>query len=428
MLDLRLIREQPDMVRDALRRLNTDAPLDDILQLDEQRRSLLTRVEELKAQRNAGSKEIGKAAAGQERDKKIAEMRQLGDTIAELDEEVRDVDERLHALLLEVPNLPDPDVPDGPDESANVIVRHWGDPKEPSDSIAPHWDLAENQGLIDFERGVKVSGSRFYFLRADMARLQRALITWMIDIHTREHDYIELTPPVLVRSESMVGTGNLPKFGDTLYHDEESDLWLIPTAEVSVTNYHRDELLDAGTLPRKYVAQSLCFRREQFSAGRDVRGIKRVHQFEKVEMVKFVEPEKSDDELYSLLDNAEQILRKLELPYRVVQMCTGDLSFVSAKKIDLEVWAPGSEDWLEVSSCANFRDFQARRANIRFRTEDGGRPQYVHTLNGSGLALPRTMIAILENYQQPDGSIVVPAVLRGYLGGQEVIEKQPGIW
>ncbi len=428
MLDLRLIREQPDMVRDALRRLNTDAPLDDILQLDEQRRSLLTRVEELKAQRNAGSKEIGKAAAGQERDKKIAEMRQLGDTIAELDEEVRDVDERLHKLLLEVPNLPDPDVPDGPDESANVIVRHWGDPKEPSDSIAPHWDLAENQGLIDFERGVKVSGSRFYFLRADMARLQRALITWMIDIHTREHDYIELTPPVLVRSESMVGTGNLPKFGDTLYHDEESDLWLIPTAEVSVTNYHRDELLDAGTLPRKYVAQSLCFRREQFSAGRDVRGIKRVHQFEKVEMVKFVEPEKSDDELYSLLDNAEQILRKLELPYRVVQMCTGDLSFVSAKKIDLEVWAPGSEDWLEVSSCANFRDFQARRANIRFRTEDGGRPQYVHTLNGSGLALPRTMIAILENYQQPDGSIVVPAVLRGYLGGQEVIEKQPGIW
>ena len=428
MLDLRLIREQPDMVRDALRRLNTDAPLDDILQLDEQRRSLLTRVEELKAQRNAGSKEIGKAAAGQERDKKIAEMRQLGDTIAELDEKVRDVDERLHKLLLEVPNLPDPDVPDGPDESANVIVRHWGDPKEPSDSIAPHWDLAENQGLIDFERGVKVSGSRFYFLRADMARLQRALITWMIDIHTREHDYIELTPPVLVRSESMVGTGNLPKFGDTLYHDEESDLWLIPTAEVSVTNYHRDELLDAGTLPRKYVAQSLCFRREQFSAGRDVRGIKRVHQFEKVEMVKFVEPEKSDDELYSLLDNAEQILRKLELPYRVVQMCTGDLSFVSAKKIDLEVWAPGSEDWLEVSSCANFRDFQARRANIRFRTEDGGRPQYVHTLNGSGLALPRTMIAILENYQQPDGSIVVPDVLRGYLGGQELIEKQPGIW
>jgi seryl-tRNA synthetase len=428
MLDLRFIRENPDQVRDAIRRLNTEAPIDEILQLDEQRRALLTQVEELKARRNAGSKEIGKAAPGEEREQKIVEMRQLGDRIAELDDEVRGVDERLNALLLEVPNMPDPDVPDGPDESANVIVRHWGEPKQPSESIQPHWDLAADQGLIDFERGVKVSGSRFYFLRADMSRLQRALITWMIDLHTTQHDYIELTPPVLVRSESMVGTGNLPKFGDTLYHDDESDLWLIPTAEVSVTNFHRDEVLEPGTLPRKYVAQSLCFRREQFSAGRDVRGIKRVHQFEKVEMVKFVEPESSDNELYSLLDNAEQVLQKLELPYRVVQMCTGDLSFVSAKKIDLEVWAPGSEDWLEVSSCANFRDFQARRANIRYRPEDGARPQFVHTLNGSGLALPRTMIAILENYQQPDGSVVVPDVLRGYMGGQEVIGKQNGHW
>ncbi len=428
MLDLRLIRENPDQVREGIRRLNVEAPIDDILALDEQRRSLLTRVEELKAQRNAGSKEIGKAADGDERNQKIAEMRALGDQIGEIDEEVRRVDERLGALLLDVPNMPDADVPDGPDESANVILRHWGEPKEPSDDIIPHWDLAADQGLIDFERGVKVSGSRFYFLRADMSRLQRALITWMIDIHTREHGYIELTPPVLVRSESMIGTGNLPKFGDTLYRDDESDLWLIPTSEVSVTNYHREELLEAGSLPIKYVAQSLCFRREQFSAGRDVRGIKRVHQFEKVEMVKLVEPEKSDEELYSLLDNAEKILQKLELPYRVVQMCTGDLSFVSAKKIDLEVWAPGSEDWLEVSSCANFRDFQARRANIRYRAGEKGRPQYVHTLNGSGLALPRTMIAILENYQQPDGSVIVPEVLRNYMGGQERIEKQGGIW
>lgn len=427
MLDLRLIRENPDQVREGVRRLNVEAPIDEILELDEKRRSTLTEVEDLKARRNAGSKEIGKAASGDERDQKITEMRQLGDQISELDEQIRGIDERLQRLLLEVPNMPDPDVPDGPDESANVIVRHWGEPKQPDDSIQPHWDLAADQGLIDFERGVKVSGSRFYFLRADMSRLQRALITWMIDLHTREHGYIELTPPVLVRSESMVGTGNLPKFGDTLYHDEESDLWLIPTSEVSVTNYHRDEVLEPGTLPRYYVAQSLCFRREQFSAGRDVRGIKRVHQFEKVEMVKFVEPESSDDELYKLLDNAEQVLQKLDLPYRVVQMCTGDLSFVSAKKIDLEVWAPGSEDWLEVSSCANFRDFQARRANIRFRPGEGERPQFVHTLNGSGLALPRTMIAILENYQQPDGSVVVPEVLRGYMGGQVVIGKQPGI-
>jgi seryl-tRNA synthetase len=428
MIDLRLIREQPDMVRDAIRRLHVDAPVQEIIDLDSQRRSLLTEVEDLKARRNVGSREIGKAAPGEERDRKIAEMRQLGDQIAEMDERVKEVDEQLSTLLLEVPNLPDPDVPDGPDESANVIVRHWGTPKEPDDSILPHWDLAADQGLIDFERGVKVSGSRFYFLRGDMARLQRALVTWMIDVHVREHGYVELYPPVLVRRESMVGTGNLPKFGDTLYHDEESDLWLIPTSEVSVTNYHREELLEEGTLPRKYVAQSNCFRREQFSAGRDVRGIKRVHQFEKVEMVKFVEPETSDDELTSLLGNAEVILQRLELPYRVVQMCTGDLSFVAAKKFDLEAWAPGSQDWLEVSSCSNFRDFQARRANIRYRSGEKGRPRYVHTLNGSGLALPRTMIAILENYQRPDGSVVVPEVLRDYLGGQELIEKQAGIW
>jgi seryl-tRNA synthetase len=427
MLDLRLIRDETEFVRNAMRRLNADAPIDDILSLDEQRRATLTRVEELKARRNAESKEIGKASAGEERDRKIAEMRSLGDEITELDERVRHIDERLQAALLEVPNIPDEDVPDGPDESANVIIRHWGDPKSPSEDIRPHWDLAVEQGLIDFERGVKVSGSRFYFLRADMARLQRALVAWMIDVHTRDHGYLELYPPVLVRSESMVGTGNLPKFGDTLYRDAESDLWLIPTSEVSVTNYHRDEVLDAGALPRNYVAQSLCFRREQFSAGRDVRGIKRVHQFEKVEMVKLVEPEQSNDELYRLLGNAEEILQRLELPYRVVQMCTGDLSFVSAKKIDLEVWAPGSEDWLEVSSCANFRDFQARRANIRYRPADGGRPRYVHTLNGSGLALPRTMIAILENYQQPDGTVIVPEVLRGYMGGQELIEKQADI-
>jgi seryl-tRNA synthetase len=427
MLDLRLIREQPDRVRAGIRRLHLDAPVDEILELDTRRRALLTQVEDLKAQRNAGSKEIGKAKDSAEREQKIAEMRALGDRIAELDEQVRQTDERLNQFLLEMPNLPDDDVPDGPDESANVVTRHWGEPREASDDMLPHWDLATQLGLIDFERGVKVSGSRFYFFRGDMARLQRALAAWMIDVHVREHGYHELYPPVLVRSESMVGTGNLPKFGDALYHDEESDLWLIPTAEVSVTNFHRDEIIDAGTLPLNYVAQSLCFRREQFSAGRDVRGIKRVHQFEKVEMVKFVEAETSDDELQRLLGNAEVILQRLELPYRVVQMCTGDLSFVSAKKFDLEAWAPGSEDWLEVSSCSNFRDFQARRASIRYRDENG-RPQFVHTLNGSGLALPRTLIAIMENYQQPDGTIAVPAVLQPYLGGQEVIGRQARAW
>lgn len=425
MLDLRLIREQPDTVRAALAKLNTEAPLDEILTLDERRRALLVEVEELKAQRNAGSKQISRTT-GPERDTLIAEMRELGDRIQALDAQVNETDAALSALLLEMPNLPDPDVPVGPDESANVVVRHWGEPREFDFPVRPHWELAEETGLIDFARGVKVSGSRFYFLRGDMARLQRALAAWMIDLHVQEHGYIELYPPMLVRREAMVGTGNLPKFGDALYRDDESDLWMIPTAEVSVTNFYREEILDPGSLPIYHVAQSACFRREQMSAGRDVRGIKRVHQFEKVEMVKFVEPETSDEELTTLLGNAEVVLQRLNLPYRVVQMCTGDLSFVAAKKFDLEAWAPGSEDWLEVSSCSNFRDFQARRANIRYRPSEGARPQFVHTLNGSGLALPRTLIAIMENYQQPDGTIVVPEVLRPYMGGQEVIGRQPG--
>jgi seryl-tRNA synthetase len=428
MIDIRLIREQPATVREAMARLHTDAPIDRIMELDEQRRRLLTEVEELKARRNTESRQIGKLTSGPDRDERIAQMRVLGDTIQTLDERLGAVDRELNALLLEVPNLPDDDVPIGSDESANVITRHWGEPRALAFPALPHWEIAERLGIIDFSRGVKVSGSRFYFLRGDLARLQRALAAWMIDVHTREHGFVEVYPPVLVRRESMVGTGNLPKFGDALYRDDESDLWLIPTSEVSVTNYYRDEILEPGSLPIRMVAQSACFRREQFSAGRDVRGIKRVHQFEKVEMVKFVKPEQSDVELTSLLNSAEVILRRLDLPYRVVQMCTGDLSFVSAKKFDLETWAPGSEDWLEVSSCSNFRDFQARRANIRYRPGDGARPQFVHTLNGSGLALPRTLIAIIENYQQADGTIAVPDVLQPYLGGQRVIEKQPGVW
>lgn len=425
MIDIRLIREQTQEVRDAIAKLHTEAPIDDILELDERRRRLLSEVEELKARRNAGSKEISRLAPGADRDARIAEMRELGERIQALDAMVVDTDAALTSLLLQVPNLPDPDVPVGPDESANVIVRHWGEPREFPFPVRPHWEVAEELNLIDFKRGVKVSGSRFYFLRGDLARLQRALATWMIDLHVREHGYLEVYPPVLVRREAMVGTGNLPKFGDALYRDDESDLWLIPTAEVPVTNLYRDEILEPGTLPIYHVAQSACFRREQVSAGRDVRGIKRVHQFEKVEMVKFVEPETSDDELTSLLANAEDVLQRLDLPYRVVQMCTGDLSFTAAKKFDLETWAPGSQDWLEVSSCSNFRDFQARRANIRYRPSEGARPQYVHTLNGSGLALPRTLIAIMENYQREDGTFEVPEVLRPYMGGQEVIGRQP---
>jgi seryl-tRNA synthetase len=271
--------------------------------------------------------------------------------------------------------------------------------------------------MIDFDRGVKISGSRFYVLKGIGARLQRAIIAWMLDLHINQQGYTEIYPPYLVRTEMLVGTGQLPKFADNQYHDEPSDLWLIPTAEVPLTNMHREEILDPGTLPLNYVAYTACFRREQFSGGRDTRGIKRGHQFDKVEMVKFVEPERSDDELTLLVQQAADVLEALAIPYRVVQMCTGDLSFTAAKKLDLEAWAPGCGEWLEVSSCSNFRDFQARRANIRYRPTDGARPAYVHTLNGSGLALPRTLIAIMENYQQADGSIVIPTVLRPYLGG-----------
>jgi seryl-tRNA synthetase len=425
MIDIRLIREQPELVRHGIARLHADAPIDQIIELDARRRDLLGNVEELKAARNTGSKEISTLKAGPEREQRIKAMRELGDQIQTLDAEVARVDEQLNALLLEVPNLPDPGVPDGVDESANVVTRTWGTPKSFDFPVRPHWEVAEEMRLIDFARGVKVSGSRFYFLRGDMARLQRALITWMIDTHVQQHGYFEVYPPYLVRREAMIGTGNLPKFGDALYHDEESDLWLIPTAEVSVTNLYRDEIIDPGMLPIYRVAHSACFRREQTSAGRDVRGIKRVHQFEKVEMVKFVEPETSDDELMRLVADAEDLLRKLDLPYRVVEICAGDLSFVAARKIDLELWAPGSEEWLEVSSCSNFRDFQARRSNIRYRPAEGARPQFPHTLNGSGMALPRTLIAIMENYQRADGTVEIPEVLRPYMGGQEIIGMQP---
>lgn len=424
MLDLRLIREHPDVVREGIAKLNTEAPIDEILTLDEERRLMLAEVEAMKAKRNAGSKAVGSLKAGPERERQIAEMRALGDHIQELDAKVSEVDLNLNELLLRVPNLPDDDVPVGADETGNVVLRSWGEPATFTYPPRPHWDLAEELGLIDFARGVKVSGSRFYYLRGDMVRLQRALATWMLDLHTTQHGYFEVYPPFLVRRDAMIGTGNLPKFGDALYWDEESDLWLIPTAEVPITNLYREEILEPGTLPRYYVAQTPCFRREQMSAGRDVRGIKRVHQFEKVELVKFVEPETSSEELESLLADSEHVLRLLELPYRVIAICTGDLSFVAAKKYDLEAWAPGSEDWLEVSSCSNFRDFQARRANIRFRPGIGERPEYVHTLNGSALAMPRTLIAIMENYQQADGTIRVPEALKPYLGGQEVIGPQ----
>jgi seryl-tRNA synthetase len=423
MLDLRLIREQPDFVKAEIAKLFTSAPIDEIVELDTRRRALLTDVEALKAQLNAGSRETGRLPAGPERDAHIAAMRELGDRIAALDSQAADVNDELGQLMLVVPNLPAPEVPVGPDESGNVVTETWGTPRAFELEPKPHWELGEALGIIDFERGAKVSGSRFNFLKGAGARLQRALIAWMLDLRA-EQGYTEVYPPYLVREEAMVGTGNLPKFADTLFKDEAEGLWLIPTAEVPVTNMYRDEILDGAMLPINHCAYSACFRNEKASAGRDVRGIKRVYQFDKVEMVKFVTPETSSDEHMQLVADAAETLRRLEIPYRHLEICTGDLSFVAARKIDLEAWAPGVQEWLEVSSCSNFRDFQARRANIRFRPSEGGRPQFVHTLNGSGLGLPRTMIAIMETYQQADGSIEIPAVLRPYMSGVERIEAR----
>lgn len=421
MLDVRNLRENTAEVRAQIATLYTETPLDEILTLDEQHRALLGEVEALRAQRNAGSKAVSKERDAAARETQIAAMRDLGDQMVAREQELAAVKERLDQALLEMPNLPDPDVPVGKDDSENVVVRHWGTPRSYDFTPRPHWEFAPGLGILDFERGVKVAGSRFYFLQGLGARLQRALITWMLDLHIDRHGYHEVYPPYLVNSRSLLSTGQLPKFAEAQYHDEESDLWLIPTAEVPVTNMHRDEILEPGTLPLNYVAYSACFRREQFSGGRDTRGIKRGHQFDKVEMVRLVEPETSDAALTELVQQAADVLEALELPYRVVQMCTGDLSFTAAKKLDLEVWAPGCDEWLEVSSCSNFRDFQARRGNIRYRPAAGARPAFVHTLNGSGLALPRTMIAIMETYQQADGSFTIPTVLQPYMGGRTVI-------
>ena len=425
MLDLRLIREDPEGVRAAVAKTFTAAPIDDILAADERRRQLLTEVEAMKAELNQGSKAVGRAKDPAERQQLIAAMRELGDRIATGDEAVKAVDEELRTLLLQVPNLPLDHVPVHPDDSGNVVVGEYGAIASFDFTPQPHWDLGEALGIIDFERGVKLAGSRFYVLRGDGARLQRALIAWMLDLHRERHGYIEVYPPYLVLGEMLVGTGNLPKFQENLFRDIEDDRWLIPTAEVPVTNLYRDEILDESMLPIYNMAYTPCFRREQISAGRDVRGIKRGYQFDKVEMVKFVHPDESAAEHQRLIEEAADVLRGLELPYRKVQLCTGDLGFAAADKVDLEVWAPGSGEWLEVTSCGVFLDFQARRANIRFRPAAGGRPRFVHTLNGSGLALPRTMIAVIENYQQADGTIAVPGVLRPYLGGQAVIAAQP---
>ena len=408
MLDLRFIRENKDVVRQALSSRQDSAPLDEILELDSERRQKLAELEDLRRTRKEIARQKGAEATDKGRD--------LRGKIRTLEKELRKLDKELEELLLQVPNIPQPSVPAGRDEKDNVVVRSWGEPRGFDFESVPHWKLGESLGIIDFERGVKLSGSRFYVLKGPGARLQRALISFMLDFHTAEHGYQEVYPPFMVKRECMVGSGNLPKFADNLYHDEEDDFWFVPTAEVPLTNLHRDEIIPPGVLPLYYVAHTACFRREKMSAGKDTRGIKRGHQFDKVELYKLTEPATSSEELEKLVRDAEQVCQKLELPYRVLELCAADLGFAAQKTYDIEAWAPGCREWLEISSCSNCGDFQARRTNIRYRPTPGSRPQFVHTLNGSGLALPRVVIAIMENYQQADGSITIPEVLQPYVG------------
>ena len=451
MLDINLIRERTEWVKEQIAKLNDTAPIDKIVQLDERRRAIINEVEALRRQRNEASKLIGrwmgelnkqkrmaqeagsKAASETLRDelaslnKKVEEAkkdtRHIGDEISRLDNELREVEAALEEKMLWVPNVPHESVPIGPDDSHNIAYEPQGVPRPQFDFPAQaHWDLGPALGLIDFERGVKLSGSRFYLLNGWGARLQRSLIQFMLDYHVTRHGYFEIYPPFMVREACFVGAAQLPKFADNIYRDAEEDYMWLGTAEIALTNVHRDEILEDAQLPLKYVAYSPCFRREKMSAGRDVRGIKRGHQFDKVEMYRFTTPENSYEALDEMVQEAINIASELELPYRLVEMVTGDLGFAAAKKYDLEIWAAGSQEWLEVSSISNCETFQARRANVRYRPEDGGKPRFVHTLNGSGLALPRVMIAILENNQREDGSICVPRALQKYMG-VEIIEN-----
>ncbi len=422
MIDVNLIRENPELVRKAMRdRQDNPAPVDKILELDAKRREIIADVESLKAERNATSKEIGKMKDPAERQVKVEAMRVVGDKISGLDKDLAEVETQLNYLVSTIPNIPDERTPYGKDDSENIILRTMGEPRKFDFQPKAHWDLGPALGIIDFERGTKLTGSRFYTLSGAGARLQRALIAWMLDLHIRQ-GYREQYLPFMVKTATVFGAGQLPKFADNLYKDHEEDYYFVPTAEIPLTGLHMDEILDEATLPRLYTAYTPCFRREKMSAGRDVRGIKRGHQFDKVEMYMYCKPEVSDELHHKMLADAEQTCADLGLTYRVKRLCTGDIGFGSAMTYDLEVWAPGCDEWLEVSSISNVRDFQARRANIKYRPADGGKARLLHTLNGSGLGLPRTLIAVMENYQQADGSIVVPDVLRPWMGGIDIIK------
>ncbi len=422
MLDINLIREEPDRLRNAMEKRQMDpSSVSTILELDEKRRTLIQEVEEMRSERNTVSKQIGKMKDEDARQEKIDAMRELGDKIDSVDVELGRVESDLQSLLDELPNIPDPEVPVGVDDSDNVILRTVGEIPQFNFDPKPHWDLGPELGIIDFDKGVKLAGSRFYVLSGLGALLQRALIFWMVDLHIRQ-GYLEKYPPFMVRKDILYGSGQLPKFEENLYRDHEEDLWMVPTAEVPLTGLHMGEILEEEQLPIHYTAYTACFRREKMSAGRDVRGIKRGHQFDKVEMYTYCKPEHSAEEHEKMVKDAEETVAVLGLPYRVLLQSTGDLGFGSHKTYDIEVWAPGCGEWLEISSISNDGEFQARRAGIRYRPQDGKGTRFVHTLNGSGLGMPRTLIAVLENYQQADGSVIIPEVLRPLMQGYEVIK------
>lgn len=422
MLDIKRLRNEPEEIMKALQRRGIDAPLDEFAELDRKRREIIVEVEEKKALRNQVSDEIASTKkAGGDASEKIAAMKKVGEEIKALDIVLRDIETQLDDIVLDLPNTPLPEVPQGVDESANVTIRTWGEPTKFDFEAKAHWDLGADLGIIDQERGAKVAESRFTLLRGMGAKLERSLINFFLNLHTEEHGYTELFPPILVNSDSMRGTGQLSKFARAeMYKLRDDDLYLNPTAEVPVTNIYRDEMLAEEELPIHVTAYLPSFRREAGAAGRDTRGLIRQHQFNKVELVKFVIPETSSDELEKLTADAEEILKRLELPHRTVALCTGDMGFASAKTYDIEVWLPSYNDYKEISSCSTYMDFQARRLNIRYRPADGGKPRFVHTLNGSGLAVGRTFAAIIENYQNEDGSITVPEALRHYMGVDEI--------
>ena len=422
MLDIKFIRTNLDQVRKGLELKRAKIDLDQILDLDQERRTLLAESESLKAEKNQVNQKI-KEAGGKPDPETIAAMKDISNKVKELDSRLQELEPELENLLLTIPNLPHESTPEGKSEDDNVEVKIWGEKKDYSFALRPHWELGEMLDILDSQRGAKLSGSGFMVFKGLGAKFQRALISYMIDMHVEKHGYTEILPPFLVGRDAMTGTGQLPKMEEDMYHCAVDDLFLIPTAEVPVTNLHREEILEASALPIKYTAYTPCFRREAGSHGKDTRGLIRVHQFDKVEMVKFVKPETSYDELESLLGNAEEVLQSLGLHYRILSLCTADLSFAAAKCYDIEVWAPGVDKYLEVSSCSNFGDFQARRAGIRYRPKQGEKPEFVHTLNGSGVALPRLVIALLETYQRADGSVDIPEPLRPYMGGLERISK-----